>query len=142
MKLKPAVIPWDALHVGMSIDVPFTISADDMEIFRKLSGDYSRIHHDVAFAKKNGFNHPVVYGALTVSRLSQLFGMHIPGDLGLATSWKIDFNNPLYVEERAVMHAVLTHKSEATHTIKIKFDVTVDEKIIATGAAGSKLLNE
>ena len=142
MNLKPAIIPWDALHVGMTIDVPFTISADDMDSFRKLSGDYSRIHHDVDFAKRNGFSHPVVYGALTVSRLSQLVGMHIPGDLGLATSWKIDFNNPLYVGERAVMHAVLTHKSEATHTIKIKFDVTVGEKIIATGTAGSKLLNE
>ena len=142
MKLVPNIISWDALHIGMSIDVPFTISPDDMETFRNLSGDYSRIHHDEVFAKKNGFNHPVVYGALTVARLSQLVGMHIPGDLGLATSWKIDFNNPLYVEELAVMHAVLTHKSEATHTIKIKFTVTVGEKIIATSTAGSKLLNE
>lgn len=142
MNLKPAIIPWDNLHVGMSIDVPFTISADDMEIFRKLSGDYSRIHHDADFAKKNGFKHAVVYGALTVSRLSQLVGMYIPGDLGLATSWKIDFNNPLYVEELAVMRAVLTHKSEATHTIKIKFNVTVGEKTIANGNAVSKLLNE
>lgn len=140
--MKPAVISWNDLHVGMSIDMPFTISAGDMEIFRKLSGDYSRIHHDVTFASKNGFKQAVVYGALTVSRLSQLVGMHIPGDLGLATSWKIDFNNPLYVDEPAVMHAVLTHKSEATHTIKIKFDVTVGKKIIATGTAGSKLLNE
>ena len=141
MSELPKIIAWDALQVGMAVKVPFSISQEDMDTFRKLSGDCSRIHHDENFAHKNGFSGPVVYGALTVARLSHLVGMHLPGDLGLATSWKIDFNSPLYVDEQAVMEGEITHVSEATHTVKLRFRVTAGEKLIASGTAGSKLLD-
>lgn len=141
MSEQPKIIQWDELRVGLCVKIPFTIDAGDMETFAALSGDRSRIHRDAEFARKNGFEGPVVYGALTVARLSHLVGMHLPGDLGLATSWKIDFNRPLYVDEKAVMDGEITHVSEATHTVKITFRVMAGEKIIATGTAGSKLLD-
>jgi acyl dehydratase len=130
------------LKPGLSVDFPFSVSLEDMRIFSELSGDYSRIHHDSDFALKNGFSAPVVFGALIVARLSALVGMRLPGDLGLATEWKINFNNPLYVGDRAVMRGEITHVSEVTHTIKLKFSVVVGKRVIATGSAGSKLLNE
>lgn len=136
----PRIIEWHDLKEGLTVKVPFKISEADMETFRTLSGDRSRIHHDVAYAKKNGFTGPVVYGALTVARLSHLVGMHLPGDLGLATSWKVDFNNPLYVDEDALMEGEITHVSQSTHTVKLRFKVTVGDKLVATGTAGSKLL--
>jgi enoyl-CoA hydratase len=113
-----------------------------MDAFRRLSGDSSRIHIDAAFARSHGFLGPVVYGALSVARLSHLVGMHLPGDLGLATSWKIDFNQPLYVDEAAVFEAELTHVSHSTHTVQIKFRVVAGDKLVASGRAGSKLLDE
>ncbi len=141
-KIMAKVIEWNDLKVGMTASIPFVISQADMDVFRNLSGDRSRIHHDAAFARDNGFEQPVVYGALTVARLSHLVGMHLPGDLGLATSWKIDFNNPLYVDEQAVMDAEITHVSESTHTVKLRFRVSVGDKLIASGTAGSKLLDQ
>lgn len=137
---KPDLIKWDDLNEGMSVAIPFSISHNDMQAFAELSGDYSRIHHDVEFALKNGFLAPVVYGALIVARLSALVGMRLPGDLGLATEWKINFNNPLYVNDHAIMCGEIIHVSEVTHTIKLKFSVFVGDRIIATGMAGSKLL--
>ncbi|MEQ8257180.1 MAG: MaoC/PaaZ C-terminal domain-containing protein [Roseovarius confluentis] len=125
----------------MAVTVPFSVSRDDMEKFAELSGDRSRIHMDRAFARARGFEDVVVYGALTVARLSNLVGMYLPGDFGLATSWKIDFNRPLYVDEEAVMEATITHKSEATHTVKLKFQVRCGDKLVASGTAGSKLLD-
>lgn len=84
----------------------------------------------------------MVYGALTVARLSHLVGMHLPGDLGLATSWRIDFNKPLYIDEEATFNGELTHVSQSTHTVSLKFRVYAGEKLIASGTAGSKLLEE
>jgi 3-hydroxybutyryl-CoA dehydratase len=139
---RPRVLGFGELSEGMSVAVPFTVSQADMEAFLALSGDASRIHLDADFARSCGFAGPVVYGALIVARLSNLVGMHIPGDLGLATSWKIDFHRPLYVNDNAVMHAEITHVSPATHTVKLKFHVMVGERLIATGTAGSKLLDE
>ena len=113
-----------------------------MDAFRLLSGNSSRIHVDPAFARSRGFSGPVVYGALTVARLSHLVGMHLPGDFGLATSWRVDFNQPLYVDEDATFKAELTHVSHSTHTVTIKFRVVVGDKLVASGTAGSKLLDE
>jgi acyl dehydratase len=126
----------------MTVSVPFRIGQAEMDAFRRLSGDSSRIHIDAEFARSRGFDGPVVYGALTVARLSNMVGMHLPGDLGLATSWRIDFNKPLYIDEEAIFEAELTHVSQSTHTVSLKFRVRVGEKLVASGSAGSKLLDE
>ena len=136
------VLRWEELKLGLSVDFPFSVSQQDMDTFAELSGDRSRIHHDVAFASKNGFSGPVVYGALIVARLSALVGMRLPGDLGLATEWRINFNNPLYVDDQAVMHGEITHVSESTHMVKLQFSVVAGDRVIATGTARSKLLSE
>jgi acyl dehydratase len=138
----PRILDWEALDVGMEVKIPFTVSAEDMETFARLSGDRSRIHMDGGFARSRGFREPVVYGALTVAKLSYVVGMRLPGDLGLATNWKIDFNRPLYVGDEATLSATLTHKSESTHTVKIKFNVIVEGQVIASGVAGSKILDQ
>ena len=141
MSEYPRIIDWENLEEGMSVDIPFTVSKEDMDCFAKLSGDISRIHVDENFAHKNNFSAPVVYGALTVARLSYLVGMYLPGDLGLATSWKIDFNKPLYVGEHAIISADLSHKSNSTHSVKLKFRVSVGDKLVASGTAESKILS-
>jgi acyl dehydratase len=136
----PRLLVWDDLRVGLKVAIPFRISQTDMDDFARLSGDNSRIHHDRQFARDNGFDGPVVYGALTVARLSNLVGMHLPGDLGLATGWKIDFNRPLYVDQDASMEAEITHVSPATRTVMLRFKVLSGDRLIASGTAGSKLL--
>jgi acyl dehydratase len=141
LSVAPRVLTWAELQKGMSVRVPFRVSQADMDVFCRLSGDRSRIHHDSGFARTNGFAGPVVYGALTIARLSNLVGMHLPGDLGLATSWKVDFNQPLYVDEEAVMEAEITHISPATRTVMLRFRVQVGDKLVASGTAGSKVLD-
>lgn len=142
MSEKARVRTWNDLTAGEEISVPFKVTAADMETFADLSADRSRIHMDSEFARSRGFKDVVVYGALTVAKLSYVVGMHLPGDLGLATNWKIDFNQPLYVDEVARFNATLTHLSEATHTVRIKFRVMADERLIASGTAGSMLLDD
>ncbi|WP_420969854.1 MaoC/PaaZ C-terminal domain-containing protein [Bradyrhizobium sp. B120] len=142
MSERPRVLLWNELKEGMTVSLPFRIGQSEMDAFRKLSGDSSRIHIDSEFAQSRGFTGPVVYGALTVARLSHLVGMHLPGDLGLATSWRIDFNKPLYIDEEATFNGELTHVSQSTHTVSLKFRVYAGEKLIASGTAGSKLLDE
>ncbi len=136
------VLIWDELESGAEVSIPFRITKDDMQAFSELSGDRSRIHIDPEFARSRGFKDVVVYGALTVARLSYLVGMHLPGDFGLATSWRIDFNHPLYVDEDAVLSATVTHLSVATRTIKLKFRATAGGRVVATGTADSMLLDQ
>lgn len=138
----PAIYQWHDLHAGLVVQFDFTVSAADMKAFLALSGDSSRIHINDEFARKNGFAGPVVYGAIVVAKLSCLVGVHLPGDLGLATEWRINFNNPLYVDDHATMRGEITHVSEATRTVKLRFSVVSGTRTIASGTAGSKLLTE
>ena len=142
MSEQPRVLLWNELKEGMTVSLPFRIGQSEMDTFRKLSGDSSRIHIDSEFARSRGFAGPVVYGALTVARLSHLVGMHLPGDLGLATSWRIDFNKPLYIDEEASLQRRTHSRVAIHHTVSLKFRVYAGEKLIASGTAGSKLLDE
>ena len=111
-----------------------------MKIFGELSGDLSRIHIDRDFAQSNNFSSPVVYGALIVAKISYAIGMLLPGDLGLATQWNINFNKPLYVGQEAVMESTITHISPATHTVKLKTTVSIGAELIVSASIGSKIL--
>ena len=136
----PAVRAFGDLSAGLTVAVPFVVDAAAMAAFAALSGDTSRVHHDAGFARANGFAGPVVYGALTVAQLSHVVGMHLPGDLGLATSWTVHFNGALYVDEAAELRAEVVHVSEATRTATLRFRVVAGERLIASGMATSKML--
>ena len=101
MHNTPKINSWDRLEIGMSDTLNFNVSQEDMETFIKLSGDVSKIHVDNEFSQKHKFKSPIVYGGITIAKLSHFFGMLLPGSLGLSMGWKIDFNGPLYVGEEA-----------------------------------------
>ena len=117
----PKVLTLSELVVGDTASVSFSVTEEDMITFAELSGDRSRIHHDAIFARKNGFKATVVYGALSIAHLSFLVGMHLPGDLGCATSWKIDFHEALYVREEATISAKIVHISQALRVLTLEF---------------------
>lgn len=133
---------WEDLAKGLTISLPFSVDESKMRAFAELSGDNSRIHRDADFARRNGFRDRVAYGALQVAQLSYLVGMHLPGDLGLAANWQIDFRTPLYIGETARIDAEIVHLSEAMRIVKLKFAVMVGERVVATGTAQSKLLED
>ena len=140
--MKPIVKEFSQLEVGQKASFVFTVSKTDMLKFKELSGDSSRIHHDKYFAKKNGFKEPVVYGAMSVAYLSKMVGMLLPGDLGLATDWKVQFHKPIYCNQDNVFSAEIIHKSEATKTVRIKFSINHNNTLLASGLAGSQILEQ
>jgi 3-hydroxybutyryl-CoA dehydratase len=131
---------WSHLSVGMQAETDITVREEEMHQFAALSGDRSSIHIDDAFARQVGFTGPVVYGGLMVAALSRLVGMQLPGPIGIATGWKIDFHAPLYVGEAAVLKAEITNLSEAVRLVKLRFAISAGEKQIAKGSAEAKIL--
>ena len=128
------------LTVGQRTQVEFRVDENDMLRFAELSGDRSAIHVDEDYAKRAGFAGRVVYGGLIGAALSRLVGMQLPGPIGVATGWKIDFHSPLYLGELAVMSAELTSLSEAAGLAKLKYTVLVGERLIAKGTAEAKIV--
>ena len=119
----------------MVIRLPLTVTHEDMAAFCDLSGDANPLHMDEAYARQLGFNGRVVFGALIVAKISCLLGMHKPGAGGLWTGLKINFRNPLYLDEKAELTGEITHLSKATRMISLKLRVQVGDRVIATATA-------
>ncbi len=121
----------------MSVRLPLIFKHEDMTAFSALSGDANPLHMDETYARQMGFDGAVVFGALIVAKVSCLLGMHLPGTGGLWTGLKINFRNPLYVDEQAELIGEITHLSEATKMLSLKLRVQVGDRVVATATVES-----
>ena len=67
------------LEVGATARFSKTITAEDVQGFAALSGDFNPLHLDAEFARKTTFGRPVVHGMLLGSFVSRMIGMQLPG---------------------------------------------------------------
>lgn len=121
---------------GTTANVPFVVSRDDMARFASLSGDFNPLHADDLFARQKGFDGTVVYGALLIAKVSQLIGMRLPGRDAVWLSVAMDFVKPLYVDQRACVHGLVTHFSASTGMVELKLKIcSAAEQVLAKGRA-------
>ena len=133
-------LAWEDIVEGLEASVSFSVTDDDMRAFADLSGDRNPLHTDEAFARAKGFEGRAVYGGLILAQVSRLLGMELPGRDVVWASVKMDFRNPLYLHEEAVVQARVAGKSEAAKLIDLKITVTVGGRKIATGRANAILV--
>jgi 3-hydroxybutyryl-CoA dehydratase len=124
-----------ALCEGLTAGISFTVSAQDMETFKRLSGDDNPIHSGVAFAQACGFEGPIVYGALMIAAISRLLGTKLPGHGCIWHSLKIDFRAPLYVDEAASLTGRVTYYNNELQLLRVTLRISSGDRIVATGEA-------
>ena len=130
-------LAWPEIIAGDTREFGFVISQHDMDQFATLSGDHNQIHQDPAFAVQQGFDGCVVYGGLIVAQVSRMLGMVMPGRFGLWTGLNVQFRNPLYVGEDALLTLAVDSKSEAAKMMKLKIRVTTERGLIASAVCES-----
>jgi len=128
------------LFKGMSHSHNFIITKEMMDGFLSISNDTNKLHTDENFAKINKFDGVVVYGGLLIAQISYLIGVHIPGERSIWNGVKINFKSPLMINTPAVLKATITHVSEATSSIEMKFDITSENNVVANGSVGATII--
>ena len=124
---------WDKYFEGMTTSWEFSFSATEMLTFSKLSGDYNPVHCDSDFAKSKGFDSPIVYGLLLSSQMSRLIGQELPDQNAILTGVQIDFIKPSFPGEKLMFDANLVMKSNATHALDFKCQISRDNKTLCRG---------
>jgi acyl dehydratase len=127
------------IEVGSSCEHGFVIDDAAMQAFAALSGDRSAIHTDPVYARSRGYEGVIVYGGLMLAQLSYVVGNLLPGDKGISMHWSIDYRQPLYVGEPAVLAFEVAHVSDAAGLITSKFTIRAGDRIVATGKSQSLL---
>src|SRR4026209_3040442 len=85
------------LSVGQKASRSLTLTAESVQTFASLTGDYNPLHFDAEFAAHTPFGRLVVQGGLTTGLLHALVAMDLPGPgtVFLSQNWK--FTAPVFI---------------------------------------------
>lgn len=108
------------IEEGLRKTFKVNITESMVNEYARITGDYSPIHMDEEYARKNEFGHRICHGMLIGSFFSRLVGMHLPGENGLLLSYSCRHLLPCYLDREIIVDGVITGKSESTRIITIK----------------------
>ena len=119
MSIKISEYCIEDLYDGLSRRFEFVVTDQMMKNFSNISGDFNPLHINNEYAKLKGFDGVVVYGGLLISQISQIIGMHLPGDNSLWNGLSVNFIKPLMVGQKAIIEAIVVHVSKATSSFPL-----------------------
>jgi 3-hydroxybutyryl-CoA dehydratase len=111
---------WQDLAVGLGATFEVLITAQMLDDFARLTGDYNPLHMDPAFAQAAGFPGPVVFGLLTASFYSRLVGMYLPGKWALLHGLTAEFKNPAQTGDYLTISGKISYLNEAYRQVEVK----------------------
>ncbi len=96
------------VHIGDQACLEKEITMQDIQDFARVTLDYNKIHTDLAFAKEQMFGRPIAHGMLSLSLLSSVMGMKLPGEGTILMGCSSKFMKPVFIGDR--LKAVVTLK--------------------------------
>ena len=135
-----ARLKFSDIEIGQVFEIERAFSREDTLAFAAVSGDFSPLHVNQAYAASTEFGDCVVHGILLASLFSQLVGMRVPGEAALYLGQDLTFRRPVRVGETVRAVAKVTGKSEATRTLLLSTEIrSADGKVVVAGTAKVKV---
>lgn len=140
---RAAELRFEDIAVGQSFELEHAFAAADVRRFAELSGDFSPLHVDEAYARGTEFGGCVVHGILLASLFSQIVGMHLPGKAALYLGQELSFRRPVRVGERVRAIARVTGVSAPTRSLVLATEIrNADGQVAVSGAGKVKVRGE
>ncbi len=121
------------LSISQSASLERTITAEDVELFAKVTGDTNPVHLDPEYAATTIFKSPIVHGMFCASLISNLAGTKLPGYGTIYVSQSLKFLAPVYVGESVRAVITVSEIIPEKRRVHFKTDVFVGEKLVLTG---------
>lgn len=112
------------LNVGAKAQRTLTITAEHVNTYAELTGDYNPLHFDEIFTAKTRFRRLVAQGGLTTGLLHALVAMDLPGPgtVFLSQDWK--FTAPVYIGDTITAQAEVLSVHESKPVTQLGLTVT------------------
>jgi len=113
-----------SVALGQKARRSLTLTADHVQTFATITGDYNPLHFDPEFAARTKFGKLVVQGGLTTGLLHALVAMDLPGPgtVFLSQSWK--FTAPVYIGDTITAEAEVLSVHETKPVCRLGIAVT------------------
>ena len=127
---------YEDIEIGDSAKVMHTITAEDIQKFGELSGDYNPVHFNEEWAKTTLFKSRIAHGILTASFISTAIGMHLPGAGTIYLGQSMTFRRPVRIGDTITAAVEVIEKVDDRKHIKLKTTCTNQEgKVVLEGDA-------
>ena len=124
------------LSVGMFAEANMVVSAEKIETFAELTGDYNPIHMDEEYAAQSMFGKRIAHGALSASLISAILGNDLPGPGAVFLELNMRFRKPAFIDDEIIARAEIVEIKERYGHVKMKVQCSVNGKVIIRGTAG------
>jgi acyl dehydratase len=120
------------LTVGQKASRSLTLTAEHVEKYAEITGDYNPLHFDEAFAAGTKFGKLVVQGGLTTGILNALVAMDMPGPGTVFLSHDFKFTAPVFIGDTITGEAEVlsVHASKPVTQLKIAITRQTGETVI------------
>lgn len=126
---------YESIQVGDSYSNERVLSAEDVRTFAEVTGDDNPIHLDEDYARKAGFDKPVVHGVLLLGIISKVLGHDFPGAGSVAVSISCRFLRPVPVGSEIRVEIKIAEKLEKRKLVKGRVYIYQDDRIALGGEA-------
>jgi acyl dehydratase len=96
---------WVPPAVGQRATWTRTFSAEDVELFARVSGDLNPLHFDPQFAAATRVGRLIVHGGLTTGLFNALVAMELPGPGSVFVQQQWEYPAPVYIGDTVVAEA-------------------------------------
>jgi 3-hydroxybutyryl-CoA dehydratase len=108
------------LSVGMKDTSEMVITAEKIDGFAEITGDYNPIHMDEAYAMTTPFGGRIAHGALSASLISAVLGNDLPGPGAVFIELNLRFRKPAMIGDHIIATAEVAEINERTGRVKMK----------------------
>jgi acyl dehydratase len=85
-----------------------TVTADEIEMFARASGDTNPVHLDATYAATTRFGRRIAHGMLTASYISAVLGTQFPGPGTVYLKQDLSFLQPVYLGDTITIKVIVT----------------------------------
>lgn len=126
----------DELKVGDTAQISKTITASDIELFAKATGDFNPVHLDQAYAEKTMFKGRIAHGAFSIGLLSTVLGNILPGHGTIYLSQEVKFLAPVRIGDTITAKVEVIELISEKNRAKFRTSCTnQDGKLVVDGIA-------
>lgn len=97
------------LEIGVTASRIRRVTAEDIDMFARISGDNNPVHLDEGYAAGSIFGKRVAHGMLTASLISAVLGNDLPGTGTIYLGQEIRFRAPVFINDEITATVELIH---------------------------------
>lgn len=136
MKVENEKVGRKRLTVGQTYKKSFAITAELIEGFARVTGDYNPIHLDEDYARQTIFEKRVAQGMLGAGILSGVLGCQFPGTGTIYLSQTLKFLKPVFIGDEITLRLEVLEIINAKNRVRLETAFTNQKgEAVITGEA-------